>query len=163
MECSRDVAGTLTSLATYKGHLPTGSSLSPVMSFYAHLDMWGKVSELAGAAGCTVTVYMDDITISGPQVPERLMWEIKKAIHGNALQYHKTKHFSGRQACEITGVIVDNGRLKLPRRQHKKKYELRRDLSFARDELERESLNRKLQGRLAQASQILSQNDARSA
>lgn len=163
MECSRDVAGILTSLATHKDHLPTGSSLSPVMSFYVHLDMWWKVSALADAAGCTVTVYMDDITISGPQVTDRLMWEIKKAIHVNGLNYHKAKNYSGRDACEITGVIVDNGRLKLPHRQHKKMHELRQDLRCVRDEMEREILSRKLQGRLAQASQILAKNDARAA
>jgi hypothetical protein len=106
---------------------------------------------------------MDDITISGPQVPDRLMWEIKKAIHRNGLSYHKAKHFSGRNACEITGVIVDHGRLKLPRRQHKKMHELRRDLRCVREELERESLNRKLQGHLAQANQILTQKEARAA
>jgi len=48
------------------------------MSFYAHLNMWEEISEHTRKEGCTLTVYMDDITISGPQVPERLMWKIKK-------------------------------------------------------------------------------------
>jgi hypothetical protein len=158
MECSRDVAGILTSLATYKGHLPTGSPLSPLMSFYAHYNMWLSIYGLAKAAGCIITVYMDDLTISGPKVPNRLMWEIKKKINQNGLQSHKEKRFTGGQACEVTGVILDRGKLKLPHRQHKKMYELRREIRVTPKAAEVELLSRKLRGRIAQASQIAREN-----
>jgi len=160
MECSRDVAGILTLLATYQGHLPTGSPLSPVLYFYAHLDMWETVSDLASAERCTVTVYMDDITISGPKVSECLMWQVKQAIHRNGLRYHKAKHFPQGRAREVTGVIIDKGHLAIPNRQHEKMHQLRRDLSGVQEGAEREHLERKLQGRMAQASQILAQNGA---
>lgn len=37
MHCARDVAGKLTELLTYNGHLPTGSSASPILSYFAGL------------------------------------------------------------------------------------------------------------------------------
>ncbi|MFB2935649.1 reverse transcriptase family protein [Aerosakkonemataceae cyanobacterium BLCC-F154] len=40
MKCSPDVAGILTKLSTYKEHLPTGSPVSPILSYFAHLNMW---------------------------------------------------------------------------------------------------------------------------
>jgi retron-type reverse transcriptase len=159
MECSPDVAAILTSLASYKGHLPTGSSLSPLMSFYAHWDMWQDIGALVREAGCKITVYMDDITISGTQVPEKLIWVIKKRIYRNGLRYHKQKRFSGEHPREVTGVILDQGRVKLPHRQHKKIYGLRRDIRRAPGEVEREMLNRRLQGRIAQAQQVARAND----
>jgi hypothetical protein len=158
MECSPDVAGILTSLATYKGHLPTGSSLSPLMSFYAHMDMWQSIGELVAAADCTITVYMDDITISGAKVGDKLFWGIKQIIHRNGLRYHKEKRFSGVRAREITGVVLDRGQLKLPHRQHRKIYVLRREIGFAPGDVEREALNRKLQGHVAQAGQVARAN-----
>lgn len=158
LECSTDVAGVLTSLATYKGYLPTGSSLSPLMSFYAHRDMWLSIGELTKAAGCIITVYMDDVTISGPKVPDRLIWEVKKKIRRNGLRYHKEKRFTGSHASEVTGIILDHGTLKLPHRQHMKIHDLRREISFTPKATEIEILNRKLRGRIAQASQIAREN-----
>jgi hypothetical protein len=35
MRCDADVAETLMRLATYQGHLPTGSPLSPIMAYFA--------------------------------------------------------------------------------------------------------------------------------
>lgn len=158
MECSPDVAAILTSLASYKGHLPTGSSLSPLMSFYAHRDMWHDIAALVWEAGCKITVYMDDMTISGTKVPESLIWEIKKRIDRNGLRYHKERRFHGLHAREVTGVILDQGRMKLPHRQHKKIHDLRREIKLGSGEVERGTMNRQLQGRIAQARQVVGAN-----
>ena len=40
MKCSPDVSATLVSLLTYKGYLPTGSPSSPIMSYYAHINIF---------------------------------------------------------------------------------------------------------------------------
>lgn len=89
--CEKDLAGLLTSLPAYKGHLPTGSPLSPIMAYYAHAGMWESIAVVAKANGCTLTVYIDDITISGPKVRSNILWFIKQAIHRNELPYHNEK------------------------------------------------------------------------
>lgn len=116
MRCERDIAGTLTALATYQQHLPTGSPLSPIMAYFAHVDMWEEISQLCRDRGFTFTVYVDDCTISGERVTERDLWEIKQMIHRTGLRYHKEKAYFGGFA-EITGTILRDGNIVAPNRQ----------------------------------------------
>lgn len=159
MECAEDLAGILAAILTYKGHLPTGSPSSPILSYYAHIDMWEMVYTLAREAGCTLTVYMDDVTLSGVKVPDNLVWEIKKQIHRCGLHYHKEKFYAG-QVSEVTGVIIRNGSLKLPNRQHKKIYELGQQLARGVESEQQNTLLNRLQGYEAQADQIEKANKA---
>lgn len=147
MQCSTDVAHILTRLATFNGHLPTGSPLSPIMAFYAHWDMWHAVHAVTAAHGLRLSVYIDDLTLSGGRVPDRVVWTIKKIIYRAGLEYHKEKHFIDRPA-EITGVIVNGGQTMLPHRGHLKRKEARREFEYARGLGDRWLL-KQAQGRLA--------------
>lgn len=119
LECETDVADTLTRLSTYKKRLPTGSPLSPFLAYFAYCNTWEKVASIARAHGLTLTVYVDDVTLSGRRVPRSIIWEIEKVIYSSGLRYHKEKSYFDRPA-EITGVIVDRERLLAPQRQHRK-------------------------------------------
>jgi retron-type reverse transcriptase len=125
-----DVAETLTKLATYKEHLPTGSPLSPIMAYFAHYDVWQRIAVIANSNGLVLSVYIDDVTLSGKNVPTRVLWEIKKQIHASGLRYHKEKHFIDGPV-EVTGVIIRNGKLFAPNRQLKKLHQSKREVSFA--------------------------------
>jgi len=114
-------------LATYDGHLPTGSPLSPILAYFAYYDVWQAVAAYAKAKGLTLTVYIDDVTVSGNKVSARDLWQIKKIIHSSGLRYHKEKHYVDCPA-EITGVIVRNEMLSVPNRQLKKLHFARREL-----------------------------------
>ena len=70
-----------------------------------------------------MTVYIDDVTISGDSVSPAKIWEIKEAIHKSGLIYHKEKLFVDRPA-EVTGVFVDGLKLSIPDKQFKKRREL---------------------------------------
>ena len=109
MECETDVAAVLAHLLTVKGHLPTGSPVSPILAFYAFFDMWHAIATLAEHCGCKITVYMDDLTVSGAAVPEWLMWQIRQRIFGSGLRYHKERRFTGQHA-EVTGVVLRDGK-----------------------------------------------------
>jgi retron-type reverse transcriptase len=119
MQCDRAMAGTLTRIACYREHLPTGSPLSPIMAFFAHYDMWNEVAAICRREGLTLTVYVDDVTVSGDRVPDSLIWEIRQAIHRAGLRYHKEKAFYDRPA-EVTGVFVTGTNISVPHRQFKK-------------------------------------------
>ena len=110
MQCSKDVASTLAKLLTASGKLATGSTVSPILSFYAFYDMWLKIANLAHGANCKLTVYMDDVTISGDSIPESLMWQIRQQLHNRGLKYHKERHYQ-HGIAEITGVIVRDKKL----------------------------------------------------
>ncbi|CAN7602464.1 reverse transcriptase family protein [Rhizobium sp. LjRoot30] len=119
MHCERDIAATLAKLACYKEHLPTGSPLSPIMAYFAHYDVWEAIAEICKRHDYRLTVYIDDVTISGMSVSPVVMFDIKRAIHGAGLRYHKEKTYIDRPA-EVTGVIIDGNRLLVPNRQLKK-------------------------------------------
>ena len=42
--------------------------------------MWLAIAQIAKEAGCLLSVYMDDIAISGHQVPDRVIWAIKQQV-----------------------------------------------------------------------------------
>lgn len=153
MQCSEDVAWHLARIATYKGHLPTGSPLSPIMAYYAHYDVWEAINAICKAQGYTLTVYIDDVTISGRNVSAAVVWSIKKAIHGAGLRYHKEKTYIDRPA-EITGVIVHGDKMTVPNRQLQKLDKARRAFQQASCPDDRKVYRNKLVGLSSQVTQV---------
>jgi len=161
MRCSPDVAGILTKLSTVDGHLPTGSPLSPILSYFAHMDMWEAINEQVESAGCTLTVYMDDVTISGSSVPCSLIWQVKKEFHRCGLcdNKKKEKHYVGNKARKITGVITKDGKLDLPNSQRKKMHERHQAIERETEHAEIKHLMQSLRGLESQAQQIRKANE----
>jgi hypothetical protein len=156
MECDRSIAALLAQLSCYQQHLPTGSPLSPIVAYFAYYDLWQSIDQYCRARGYAFTVYVDDVTISGDHVPERDVWEIKQMIHRVGLRYHKEKTFVDRPA-EVTGVVLRDGKLTAPFRQHKKLHETVRALSAASEE-ERGPLIGTRNGVAGQLKQIAAKN-----
>lgn len=156
MKCERDIAGLLANLACYQGHLPTGSPLSPIMAYFAFYDLWARIAEFCEGKGYTFTVYIDDVTISGARVPKADIWQIQQMIHGVGLRYHKEKTFVD-QPAEITGVVLREGKLVAPFRQHKKMHEARALLAAAVEE-DRDGLLGRVAGITGQIQQIAAKN-----
>jgi hypothetical protein len=86
LECSRDVTAVLVHVVTLGGCLPQGSPCSPILAYYSNDHIWLAVEKLVRAKGCKLSLYADDITISGDVVPKALIWEIKKLIFSNGLR-----------------------------------------------------------------------------
>jgi hypothetical protein len=120
-------------------------------------DIWEEVARIAHANGCVITIYIDDVTLSGDKVPMHVVWEIKRVIHGGGLRYHKEKRAVDRSA-EVTGVILNKGEMLPPNRVRRK----RRALERAKHAERRRGENRRLMGQLAglkgHAAQITSAN-----
>jgi hypothetical protein len=153
MQCSADVASILAKLLTVDGHLATGSTVSPILSFYAFYDMWHAIAKIAREAGCKVSVYMDDLTVSGYSVPECVMWDIRQQVHSRQLVYHKERHFR-RGIGEVTGVVVRDGSVCLPNRQRKKLYDLKTILLETGDATAASALTRSITGLTSQQKQV---------
>jgi len=153
MCCEKDIAAILARLASYKGHLPTGSPLSPIMAYFAHYDVWEAISAKCRENGYRLTVYIDDVTISAQSLSPHVIWDIKRAIHRSGLRYHKEKSYVDGPA-EITGVIVDGERLLVPNRQLKKIYDTRQSLKSINSQHTEKKLRQKLMGLQGQVAQI---------
>lgn len=135
-------------------HLPTGSPLSPILSYFAFYEVWNAIARLARERGLILTVYIDDVTVSGTHVRAKDIWEIKRLIHACGLRYHKEKAYVDRPS-EITGVIVTASTLRTPNRQHRKLHLARRALIAAPDESEQaKRLRMVVKGLSQQSAQI---------
>jgi retron-type reverse transcriptase len=160
MKCSADVAAILTNLSTYKEHLPTGSPLSPTLSYFSYMNMWEAINEMVEVENCILTVYMDDVTISGVQVPGNLVWQVRKQFHRYGLRDNQKKERKSREGkpYRLTGVIVNKNELMLPNKQHMKAHEIRQQISSETEKSRRSKLARRLKGLEAQAQHIKTSN-----
>ena len=155
MECSADVAVILARIVTHNGVLPQGSPCSPILAYFAYVDMWEEIDGLVSGARCKLSVYADDLTISGETVPESMIWEIKKTLyrHGHRYAVHKERARRDR-ATEITGVILTREGVTVPNRQRQKIHTVREHLKVAKSPKQAKHFEAQLRGRLAQLRQI---------
>lgn len=155
MECSADVSVILKNIVTRKGCLPQGSPCSPILAYLCYADMWNEIEEAVRRHHCQISVYADDLTISGKVVPQQLVWEIKATLrkHGHVISAHKERS-RFKRPVEITGVVVTNGRMSVPNRQLKRIVETRDKLANEKKPKAVEKLQNELKGRISQVTQI---------
>ncbi|RMF10779.1 MAG: RNA-directed DNA polymerase [Alphaproteobacteria bacterium] len=154
MLCDGDVAGMLARLLTVDGHLATGSSVSPILSFFAYEDMFTDIEALAIERGCEMTCYVDDMVFTGPGATRRLIYDIIQIVRQYRLWGHKTKLFKPGQPKVITGVAVIRVGQRLPNRRQKTIADEMDVLKSTRDDAERLAIIRRLLGRLYEAAQV---------
>ncbi len=156
--CSKDIATILSKLCTvqtekYGVHLPTGSCISPILSFWVNRTLFDKLLRISERYGCKFTVYVDDITISGTNATKELLNLIALEIHNHGYKYHKIKIFYNEPAL-VTGLVVTNGKLNLPHKRVQMIRELANMLNVIKDRATRIKYLASLIGRLSEAEQI---------
>lgn len=154
MLCTGDVAGVLTRLLTIDGHLATGSSVSPILSYFAYEDMFSEIEAISRRRGCEMTCYVDDMVFTGPRATRGLLYEIIQVARRYRLWGHKTKVFRAGQPKVITGVAVTMQGLRLPNQRQQAIAAELNVLKTARTDEERLSMMPRLMGRLFEAAQV---------
>lgn len=156
LECSPDVSGILAELLTYEGHIPTGSRVSMPLAFWCTKPLFDRLQAYAESTGAVMTVYVDDVTFSGKRLPpgidRRVPYEIRKAGYG--CNSRKCRLYCGNEPKEVTGVILRDGQLRVPNRQHRSIYEGFMKLEGEMGRKEYEKAVEKLSGAMASAGQI---------
>ncbi|MDO5631629.1 MAG: reverse transcriptase family protein [Paracoccus sp. (in: a-proteobacteria)] len=159
MECSTDVAVMLARIVTSYGVLPQGSPCSPILAYFTYIDMWEEIDAQVAAAGCTLSVYADDLTVSGDTVPEALIWLLKQSLHRHGHRYAPHKERARRdRPSEVTGVILTRDGITAPNRQRQKIHAVRDVLRNTKSAEQTKRLEAQLSGRLAQLNQIQAGN-----
>lgn len=159
-QCAKDIANILADICCYKQlHLPTGSPLSGRIAFLAAKPAFDRVADMAVENNSRMSLYVDDITLSGPGVTKSLISDVRQVIrqHGLRTKKSKTKTFAAGAAKTVTGAVVLGAEVRLPNGRHRKIWETRKLLRMAAP-AERLSLSRSLRGRLQEAKQILAKN-----
>lgn len=155
-----DVADLLADVCCYKQlHLPTGSTLSGRAAFFASRLMFDSINDLAEKSGNRMSLYVDDVTMSGDTATKRLMAEVGRTVrrHGHKTKQSKTKTFPAGAAKTVTGTVVYGDALLLPNGRHKKIWQARLAIPRASSE-DRLALLSSLSGRLQDARQVLNAN-----
>ncbi|MGV3683761.1 MAG: reverse transcriptase family protein [Acidovorax sp.] len=116
-----DLATTMADALTINQHLPTGSAVSPILSYFTHRRMFDDIEVLCVDAGCTLTLFVDDITVSGPRASMSLLRSIKRRLLGRGLRAKSSKDKSAPagSAVIITGAVRDGDQLRI-RNEHRK-------------------------------------------
>lgn len=118
--CSHDVARLLATVCTVDGHLPTGSCISPLLSYFTHRKMFAEIEKLCEARNIVMTLYVDDLTLSGTHATRTLLYEIKTLIvrHGLRTKTSKDVVVQPGKSAIITGTIRDRDQLRLRNKHH---------------------------------------------
>ncbi len=153
MQCDREVSGMLATLLTVDGHLATGSSASPILSYFAYEDMFAAIEQAARQRGCMMTCYVDDMVFTGPGATPRLIYEVRQIAQLYRLWTHKTKAFGPGEPKVITGLAITTGGPRVP---NHRRVVTEHALRAFRASPELATLNdvRTLVGRLYEAAQI---------
>lgn len=155
--CANDVADILADICCYRqAHLPTGSSLSGRIAFFAAKPAFDNVAATATAAGTRMSLYVDDITLSGSGFTKKLLTDVRQIVrqHGLTTKTAKTKTFAASSPKMVTGAVVAGGEIRLPNARHKKISDIRKAIRAA-SPVERVVLLRSLRGRVQEAKQVL--------
>ena len=157
--CPPDVTAILVRLTTTDGALPQGSPCSPILAYWAYRDMWDEIDWIARDAGCNLSVYVDDITVSGPVVRGEMIHTIKRILrkHGHRTKDAKEEARLNRPVT-VTGVVLRKGELLLPNAQHHQRHRLRTALESLTDTPERAQLEASIAGHDETERQIVKRN-----
>ena len=160
LHCSEDVTWLMAKLVTEKDALPIGSPCSPILAYFIYSDMWKEISDIVSINNRILTVYADDITISGISVSGTLRFKIEQIIHkhGHLVSQRKKAIVRNNKPVRITGVYLSNGQLSPPNVKQKKLHKLRDDLIKSNSPKKRKLFAAQIRGHESQFNQIRRHN-----
>lgn len=113
-----DLTELLVSLMTHNGRLPMGAPTSPVLSNFATIEMDNDLLQLAQWDDWSYTRYADDMSFSAQSpfdTKERSMIETAVQEHGYTFNATKFKYFRPLEEKMVTGLVLGDGKVELPR------------------------------------------------
>lgn len=111
-----DVAGLIAHIATADDRACFGSPLTPVLASIVHRPMFDQIADLCDENGLSYSVWVDDLTISGPQITGQFKASVRSIVASNGLQSHKLRTPTGKRPVFITGIGVVGANLIVPKR-----------------------------------------------
>lgn len=162
-----DVAAVFTELCTIDDRVSFGSPLTPVLASIVHRDMFDEIAAECRKRGLKISVWVDDIVVSGDFVRGELLRRIREIIASHGLRSHKLQYREGARAVSITGIDVHGGEISAPNSLNIRVRDLYRELEVAGAEdyaigivdrlLSALGTQRYIAGRRSAVGQILSQ------
>lgn len=120
---AHDIAKIVAKICTVDDHLPTGSCLSPLLSYFVHRLTFEKIRIICDRDNVRMTLYVDDVTLSGALATKKLLYEVKALLGTRGLYSHKEEFYAPNSVAVITGVAVSANGTHLRNGQHKDIYD----------------------------------------
>lgn len=157
LNCSEDIARTLSKLCTFNSFLPTGSSISPILSFFSYKKMFDEINNVSQSKNIYMSLYVDDISLSGEKITPKVLLKIKDIISNYKLTGHKIKTYGAGQKRIITGIVVNpiNKKCDITNKRHQKINSLVHQLRTVSDTDQKIRILKELTGRYFEANQVL--------
>lgn len=98
-------------------HLPSGSSISSILSYLVNIDMFNELEILAKRNNCIVSFYVDDIIFSSKnKISKSIVKDAERIItkYGQIVNIKKTKSYITNDYKKITGCVIYNHELLIP-------------------------------------------------
>ncbi len=108
---SPDVARALTRLTTIKGRVPQGAPSSPIVAVIAMLSLAERLKKLAGIVRASLTIYGDNVCLSGTKQLIRHRNTILRAATSEGFRVRAEKTFVGAPGDDkpLPGLIIREG------------------------------------------------------
>lgn len=156
--CAKDIAAVLAKICCIdQKFLPTGSSLSGFVAMLSAKKMFDEIERLISDKKCVMSVYVDDITISGSDATKSLLWEIRKIIykHGYSASNKKSRFYCSIKPKTVTGVIVRGSKLFVPNRRHKKIHDVLQEYAISSEQTIKLQLLNRYEAMTREANKII--------
>jgi RNA-directed DNA polymerase len=113
--CLRKTSTILAELMTVNNELPQGFHTSPLLSVQVLTPAIEEMQALMRKHGLTLTVWIDDIAISGSESPEPLINDIERICAKHGFLLHPDKRRCAEQGVSkqvVTGVLINGDELR---------------------------------------------------
>lgn len=107
-----DVAGMLTGFLTVDDAIAFGAPATPVFALLVCRGMFDEVYELCRTHDLTMTLWVDDLTISGEAIPGSVVAGIRAIVARHGFESHKVVRKASSRPVDITGVLVDRAEIR---------------------------------------------------
>lgn len=134
-----DISGILSDIVTYNKGIPTGCPTSQLIAYYAYMNMFKEINNIALSYNCKFTLYVDDMTFSSTILfkHSKLANYIDRILrkYGHKPKYTKIKFYSSKSPKPVTGnIITPDHHLEVPNNLQKKIYFNFQELKHNRSE-----------------------------
>jgi hypothetical protein len=111
LDCPADLASLLTKLATCDYQLPQGAPTSTDIANIVTLRLQRRLTGLAKQWGLKFTIYADDVSFSGTDIPERIVATVKMIVRAEGYRIHPTKGgvYDKSSSQIVTGINIAHG------------------------------------------------------
>jgi hypothetical protein len=158
--CGTGVARLLTQLTTIQGALPQGAPTSvPIANLLLAMPVDQPTGAQARTTGVVYTRFVDDVGMSGDR-PQTMISDVARRLSERGLKIYRGRHDEKlkirrrSEPQEITGILINSGRLTLPRRHRDKVRAAIHELPGLADHAKRDAALRSIRGRIAHVNRF---------